>query len=148
MRARVSVVAVATALTATLVGAPTAGACSCAFIPPKKLMKRADGAFNGRLLGVELSEGTSEAAFRYRVGQVFKGPFRRGRVVTVWSQDDDAACGLPQTTGVVYGLFVWREEERWASGLCAVVSPRQMRRAARDGDSSTASARKTCARAE
>jgi hypothetical protein len=110
VRARHTVLALGAVLIATLAGAESAGACSCAYLPPKELKKRADGAFNGRLLSVRLVEGTSEAAFRYRVGQVFKGRgrLRRGKVVTVWSQDDEAACGLPQRTGIVYGLFLSR----------------------------------------
>jgi hypothetical protein len=125
---------------ATLVD--TAGACSCAFIPPEKLLKRADGAFNGRLLSVQPAGGTTEAAFRYRVGVVARGPFRRGRVVTVWSQNSDSVCGLTQGTGEIYGLFVSRDEGRWESGACSTTSPKAMHRLARDADSaSSASAR-------
>ena len=134
MRARVSVVAVVALSTALLVGAETAGACSCAFISPKKQLKRADGAFNGRLLSVDPAAGTTRAAFRYRVGVVAKGPFRRGRVVTVWSENSDSICGLIQTTGEVYGMFVSRA---WASGLCSTASPKTMRRLARDDDSAS-----------
>lgn len=96
-------------------------------------MERAEVAFTGRLLSVEPAEGTTEAAFRYRVGQVFKGGGRllRGRIVTVWSQNSDAICGLPQTAGVVYGLFAWLREERWTSGTCGVLPPQKMRRAGR-----------------
>jgi hypothetical protein len=126
-----------------LAGAESAGACSCVYIPPKKQMKRADGAFTGRLVSVRLAEGTTEAAFRYRVGRVFKGRdrLRRRKVVTVWSQNSDGMCGLPQGTGVIYGLFVSRRGGRWTSGTCGVLPPRKMRRAARrDADSSGASA--------
>jgi hypothetical protein len=120
-----------------LIGSDSASACSCVPISPKKQLKGADGAFNGRLLSVKPAEGTTEAAFRYRVGVVAKGPFRRGRVVTVWSQNSDAVCGLIRGPGQVYGLFVSREEERWAGGLCAMTSPRAMRRLARDVDSAS-----------
>jgi len=143
MRARLAVVTIAAVLTAMLVGVDTAGACSCAFFSAKKQMKRADGAFTGRLLSVRPAEGTTEAAFRYRVGRAFKGGgrLRRGKVVTVWSQNSDAVCGLPQGIGVIYGLFVSREEGRWTGGLCGVVSPSKMRRAGRrDADDSNASA--------
>jgi hypothetical protein len=138
MGARASVAAVATVVTVMLTGVETAGACSCAFgITPQKQLKGADGAFNGRLLSVQPAEGTTEAAFRYRVGVVAKGPFRRGRVVTVWSQNSDSLCGLVQGTGEIYGLFVSRAEGRWASGLCSTVSPKAMRRLARDADSAS-----------
>jgi hypothetical protein len=143
VRTRLAVIALAAVLTAMLAGAESAGACSCAYVPPKKQMKRADGAFTGRLLSVRPAEGTTEAAFRYRVGRAFKGRarLRRGEVVTVWSQNSDGLCGLPQGTGVIYGLFLSRREGRWTSGTCAVLSPRKMRRAARrDADSSGAPA--------
>jgi hypothetical protein len=129
-------------ITMLVAGVDTAGACSCAFgITPQKQLKDADGAFNGRLLSVQPAEGTTEAAFRYRVGVVAKGPFRRGRVVTVWDEDSGTTCGLPQGTGDLYGLFVSRDEGRWASGLCSTTSPKAMRRLARDaGSASSASA--------
>jgi hypothetical protein len=132
--ARLSVIAVV--LIGMLIGTETAGACSCAPVPAEKQLKRADGAFNGRLLSVRPVEGTTEADFRYRIGRVFKGLFRRGKVVTVRSQNSEAVCGLPQDTGVVYGLFVSRNERRWTSGACGVVSPRKMRRAAEGPDAS------------
>lgn len=143
VRTRLSVVTLAAVLTTMLIaGVETAGACSCAFgITPQKQLKGADGAFNGRLLSVQSAEGTTEAAFRYRVGVVAKGPFRRGRVVTVWDEYSGTTCGLPQGTGEIYGLFVSRDEGRWASGLCSTASPKAMRRLARDADSSGASAR-------
>jgi hypothetical protein len=139
MRGRISLVTVAAVMTTMLIaGVETAGACSCAFgITPQKQLKGADGAFNGRLLSVQPAEGTTEAAFRYRVGVVAKGPFRRGRVVTVWSQNSDSICGLVQATGEIYGLFVSRDEGRWASGLCSTTSPKAMRRLARDADSAS-----------
>lgn len=142
MRARLTVI-ITVALSAMLVGVGTAGACRCAFFSAKQQMKRADGAFTGRLLSVRPAEGTTEAAFRYRVGRAFKGRgrLRRGKVVTVWSQNSDAVCGLPQGTGDLYGLFVSREEGRWTGGLCGLVSPTKLRRVAdRHADPSNASA--------
>ena len=141
MRLRLTVLSVAAALTAMLIGVDSAAACSCAPISPTKQLKGADGAFNGRLLSVRPAEGTTEAAFRYRVGVVAKGQFRRGRVVTVWSQNSDSVCGLTQGTGEMYGLFVSRDEGRWESGACSTASPNAMRRLARDADSSGAPAR-------
>jgi hypothetical protein len=102
----------------------TAGACSCTFVSPKKQLKRADGAFNGRLLSVRPAEGTVEVAFSYRVGRVAKGPFRRGQLVTVWSLN---LCGLPEATHRVYGLFVHWSDGRWMSGACSTFSPKWLR---------------------
>lgn len=137
MPARLAVITAAAVSATMLVGVETAGACSCAFVSPKKQLKQADGAFNGRLLSVKPAEGTTEAAFRYRVGRVVKGPFRRGRVVTVWSENGGSICGLPQGTGDLYGLFVSREEGQWTGGLCGTVSPRKMRRVGRGAASSS-----------
>ena len=142
MRSRVSVIALVV-LIGVLVSVDDVSACSCALVPVSKHMKAADGAFNGRLLSVEPADGTREAAFRYRVGVVAKGPFRRGRVVTVWSQSSDATCGLERGIGDLYGLFVSRDQGRWRSGLCSTVSPRKMRRAARGAQVSAAPG--TCA---
>jgi hypothetical protein len=135
---RVGVIAVVVVLTGMLVGVEDAGACSCVPFSAKKLLKGADGAFNGRLLSVRRVEGTAEAALRYRVGVVAKGPFRRGRVVTVFSTDGDTICGLPQTTGTLYGLFVSSEGGRWTGGLCSTISPSKMRRVGRGGTASSA----------
>lgn len=130
MRGRLGVISLVV-LIGVLVSVDNVSACSCAPVPVSKQMKRADGAFNGRLLSVLPADGTTEAAFRYRVGVVAKGPFRRGRVVTVWSQSSDASCGLEHGIGDLYGLFVSRDERRWRSGLCSTVSPKKMRHAAR-----------------
>jgi hypothetical protein len=135
-------VVAATAVVATLVaGVDTAAACSCVAEPPRVKLAAADGAFNGRLLDVTPS-GEFEAVYRYRIGQVFKGRKRlhRGKVVKVRSGSNDGVCGLPQGTGKVYGLFVSREDGHWAGNSCNVVSPGQLRRAARKASSSTSSA--------
>jgi hypothetical protein len=124
------------ALVVVLVGADSASACSCVPIEIEQALKRSDGAFNGRLLSVRPVEGTVDAKFRYRVGHVAKGPFRRGQVVTVWSANSDAVCGLTQGVGKLYGLFVQRAGERWTSGACAMVSPKRLRRATRDAAAS------------
>jgi hypothetical protein len=116
-------------LVVLLVGADGASACSCVPIKFEKALERSDGAFNGRLLSVRPVEGTVDAKFRYRVGHVAKGPFRRGQVVAVWSSNSDSICGLSQGVGKLYGLFVYRNGERWTSGSCAMVSPKRMRRA-------------------
>jgi hypothetical protein len=113
---------------------------------PKQRLKAADGAFTGRLLSFSGSEDKPEAAYRYRVGRVFKDGKRlhRGQVVTVWSSCEGSACGLPKGVGRVYGLFVWRDQGRWKSGLCGVISPKTLRRAARGPARSSASSGSGC----
>jgi hypothetical protein len=127
---------VLTALVVLIVGVESASACTCVPIDVERTLKRSDGAFNGRLLSVRQPEGTVDRRFRYRVGHVAKGPFRRGQVVTVWSLNSEAICGLPGGVGRVYGLFVRRADERWTSSLCLTISPKRMRRATPDAAAS------------
>ena len=127
---------VVAALVVLLVGADSASACTCVPIDVDQALKRSDGAFNGRLLSVHQPEGTVDRKFRYRIGHVAKGPFRRGQVVTVWSLSSEAICGLPGDAGRVYGLFVRRDGERWTSSLCLTISPKRLRRATPDASAS------------
>jgi hypothetical protein len=127
------------------VGVDAAGACSCFAEPPSEKLSAADGAFNGRLLEVT-PDGEFKAVFRYRIGQVFKGRKRlhRGRTVRVLSGSNDGVCGLPQKTGKVYGLFVFRDHGQWSGNSCNVVSPAKLRRAARKAASAVAAAPAGC----
>jgi len=120
-----AVAAAAAALVIVLVAAEGAQACSCVPPRPREQLKRADGAFVGRLLAVR---GGDPADYVYRVGRVSKrGPgLRRGRRVKVRSPRSSASCGLPDARGRLYGLFLTRREGRWSSNLCSVVSPSDM----------------------
>lgn len=134
------------ALVALLGVAQPAAACSFA-LPEgttvkelnRKNYRRADAAIVGRLIEVR-PVGSPTAAygladFRYRVERVYKGKrrLRRGRVVTVRSERSEAACGLPAQTGRRYGLLLHRRRTRppWRAGLFDVMSPRELRQAAR-----------------
>jgi hypothetical protein len=144
---RIRLTAAVVSIVATLgVGVDAAGACSCAPESPSAKLATADGAFNGRLLDVTRAGG-SEAIFRYRIGQVFKGRkrLRRGKTVKVHSSAfGSAACALPPETGKLYGLFVLREDGHWFGNSCNVVSPRQLRRAARAARASAAASASLC----
>lgn len=101
----------------------------------------ADAAVVGRLLRVRTVKSTRRyeirADFSYRIEAVYKGKrrLRRGRIVTVRSVRDTAACGLPGRVGRRYGLRLYRRKgrPRWSSGLCSLMSPRDMRLAGRAG---------------
>jgi hypothetical protein len=108
-----------------------ASACTCAAEKPKVKLARADGAFNGRLLGITPDADGFNATFRYRVNQVFKGQLSRGTVVEIRSGNSDAVCGLTRKTGKVYGLLVDRKGGKWWGSICNTLSPGQLRRAAR-----------------
>lgn len=126
-----SVAAVAVFL--CLVFAGSASACSCARQAPAASLASADAAVTGRLLSVDPLSVT-RAAYRYRVLRVYRGRQRiePGSVLTVLSPRGSAACGLPERAGHAYGLFLLGDGRRWASGLCGVISPRQLWSAARN----------------
>jgi hypothetical protein len=88
-------------------------------------MAEADAAIVGRLVAV-VPRSAMVADFRYRVKRVYRGgeTIKRGKIVSVRSSRNSAACGLPSRTGQAYGLFLAREQGRWVSGLCGVISPR------------------------
>jgi hypothetical protein len=91
---------------------------------PADAMRQADAAIVGRLVKV-VPRNRFQADFRYRVRRVYKqGPgIRRGRMISVRSATDPAACGLPSRTGRRYGLLLSRTEGRWTGGLCGVRRP-------------------------
>jgi hypothetical protein len=101
----------------------------------------ADAALVGRLLRVRRVRSKRRyeirADFSYRIEAVYKGKrrLRRGRIVTVRSVRDEAACGLPGRVGRRYGLRLYRRKGRphWSSDLCSLMSPRDMRLAASTG---------------
>jgi hypothetical protein len=116
-----------------------AAACSCVPVKPAKQLERSDGAFVGRLLEVRrLDDGDAVYStadptdYVYRVGLVAKrGPgLRRGRRVTVRSVYGGSSCGLTNTRGRLYGLFVERRGGRWRGNACSTVSPGALRRLA------------------
>ncbi len=140
-------------------GAESARACSPPPPPPpespvgdeedpvqeaRARIRLADGAFVGRLVKVRPVPPRREADFIYRVEAVYKGKrrLRRGRLVTVRSSRDGAACGLGGGVGSRYGLLLYRRkgEPRWSSGLCSIMSPRNMRLGARAGEASAGAA--------
>jgi hypothetical protein len=111
-------------------------------MPPKEALAQSDAAIVGRLLGVE-AKGPARAAYRYRVVRVYRGgeTIQRGSVATVLSGRGSAACALPTRVGRNYGLFLLGQGGRWASGLCAIISPRRLWAAARGSRRSLPEAR-------
>jgi len=87
-------------------------------------MRQADAAIVGRLVKV-VPRSRLLADFRYRVRRVYKkGPgIVRGRMISVRSTRNSAACGLPGKTGRRYDLLLSRAEGHWTGGLCGVRRP-------------------------
>jgi hypothetical protein len=102
--------------------APAAQACSCAPTSPKEAMQRADAAIAGRLMEV-VPRNHLRAVYRYRVQRVYKSGagIRAGRVVSIHSARDSAACGLPTRLGRRYELLLARTPGGWTSGACALL---------------------------
>lgn len=149
VRLRCISLAVAVGVLGALVFAGSAQACSCVRMAPGKAMRQADAAIVGRLVEV-VPRGRYRADYRYRVRRVYKHApgIRRGRVISVRSATQSAACGLPSQIGRRYGLLLNappvvhpRDAKRgagqgrpWLGGLCGVVAPRKLRSAARHSD--------------
>jgi hypothetical protein len=81
----------------------------------------------GKLVKV-VPKGDSSAEYRYRIKRVYRGGgmLRRGQIVSVRSAAQAAGCALPHGIGATYGLFLLHGHGEWVSGICAVVSPKQM----------------------
>lgn len=115
---------------AVLVPAANAMACSCAPQSPAESLREADGAVVGRLVRV-LPHGSLHAVYRYEVLHVYKGGDAiAGKMLDVRSSRRAAACALPRRTGRSYGLFLFRRQGHWLGGICGVVAPWRLRRAA------------------
>ncbi len=130
-RGRLAIAVVPVALLG-LLGAESALACSCAPASPRESLAGSDAAIVGRLLGVKRL-GPARAEYRYRVVRVYRGAgeIRGGTVAKVRSGGDSASCALPSVTGRNYGLFLIGAGDRWAGGICGVVSPRRLWAAAK-----------------
>jgi hypothetical protein len=95
-------------------------------------MAEADAAIVGRLISV-VPRSNYLADYRYRVRRVYRGGdmIERGQILSVRSSRSASACALPNDTGDVYGLFLTRDERHWTSGICGVISPRDLWTASR-----------------
>ena len=119
------------ALLGALTCAASATACSCAPRSPAEALGEADGAVVGQLVKV-VPHGALHAVYRYRVLHVYKGSgaIEAGTMLSVRSARRAAACALPRRTDHRYGLFLTERHGRWYGGICGVVEPARMRRAA------------------
>jgi hypothetical protein len=115
-----------------LVDAGSALACSCAPSTPAQSLAESDAAIAARLLAVE-PRGPTRAEYRYEALHVYRGrgAIEPGAIVRVISSRGSAACALPDGIGHNFGLFLLGDGQRWAGGLCGVVSPRRLWAAAR-----------------
>jgi hypothetical protein len=113
--------ACAVGLAAVLAVAARAEACTCVPVNLARDLPRADGAFVGTLLTAS-PRGPSEAVYRFRVEQIYKGDEIENRIDVV-SARDSAACGLELPIGERVGLLLDRRGGTWRSSLCSQVEP-------------------------
>ncbi len=132
MRVRRPVIAGVFVALLGLVFTGSAQACSCAPATPSESMARADAAIVGRLVSV-VPRGDFRADYRYRVKRVYRGGgmIEPGRILSVRSSNRASACALPRRIDHEYGLFLIHDDRQWVSGICGVVSPREMWAASR-----------------
>jgi hypothetical protein len=121
----------ALSLSAAIVFAGGAQACSCAPQAPAESLRESDAAIVARLVKVA-PHGPLHADYRYEVRHVYRGAetIDSGRKLTVRSGRKAASCALPRRLDHVYGLFLDRAHGRWFGGICGVVAPRRLRHAA------------------
>ena len=136
----------ATALSGfAMLAAPAgAGACSCAAPESNRAaaeasLRHADLSFIGVLRSVRRIGGPPPgpvvgpgvAFYRYRVIEAYEGD--PGQFVRVRASTDGASCGLPRQTGRRYAMGADRARDHvLESGLCALLVPRALQRAAED----------------
>lgn len=131
----------------------SASGCSCAPTKPGEALQESDAAIVGRLVKV-MPRGALRADYRYEVQRVYRGrkAIERGQMLDVRSARRAAACALPRRVNHRYGLFLTRADDRWTSGICAVIEPAKLAEAARrparrGGGGARTSAGPTCSQA-
>lgn len=129
---------------ACLANASPAAACSCA--PDKKpTLQRFDAAATMRLVDVRNDNNPSGSAdLTYRILRVYKGSgrynLREGEKLRIHSPQG-AACGLPRKQGRRYGLRMHETRNGLSSNLCVLLTPEELRKAAkRSGNARSAAA--------
>ncbi len=120
-----------------LVTGRSALGCSCAQGDPRSSLAQADGAFVGRLEtresptpspGGTYSTG-QRVTYTFVVERSVKGDL--GKRVDVESAANGASCGLEVSVGERTGLFLYRDDGQWKSGLCSQIEPEALIEAAK-----------------
>ena len=108
-------------------GAPSAAhACSCAAPDPLEQLEVSPGAFIGE--AIEREEDGQEAVWTFRVERSVKGDL--GDRVEIRAPIAGATCGFDFLMGKRVGLFLRGSSGNWTAGLCDLVTPEQMLKAA------------------
>lgn len=119
--------ALATVLTALLVGASTAGACSCVGGDPRDQLSGARAAFVGTVTG-ERRTSALRRTYRLTVEKTFKGALPAS--VEVFS-DGGSSCGIDLEVGQRVGLLLRSAAGPYEVGLCDLIEPEDLEAATR-----------------
>lgn len=123
-RKNLSLIVAGFSLAAGLLLAPVdAAACSCVPMDPWRAFARADAAIIGVFQGKR-----SPTTYVFRVERSYKAALPDE--VEVESAEHGASCGIEAVAGTRLGLFLARDEGRWASNLCSQTTAERMRVAA------------------
>jgi hypothetical protein len=127
------------AVLGSLLWVGSASACSCAPQAPAESLRQADAAIVGRLVEVA-PHNRLRTEYRYEVLRVYRGGgIEPGETLVVRSARSPASCALPRRLDRNYGLFLFRGEGHWFGGLCGVIGPRRLWRAAQGQSEASAS---------
>jgi hypothetical protein len=127
---RWALIAVAIASAGALAAASGAGACSCAGLDPREALEQVDAAVIGTALWSE--EVNARRGTHLRVERAFKAELGVEVVVDTGRADGDGGdCSLELADGDRVGLYLSRTDAGgWSAGLCSLVDPVDLERAA------------------
>jgi hypothetical protein len=126
---RWALIAVAIASVSALAAASGAGACSCARLDPREALEQVDAAVIGTALWSE--EVNARRVTHLRVERAFKAELGVEAVVDTGRADGDGGdCSLELADGDRVGLYLSRTDRGWSAGLCSLVDPDDLERAA------------------
>jgi hypothetical protein len=117
------------AVSASLLAAPAAHACSCFLGDPRDALRAADAAFIGTLTDVHpVSDDPAYADYTFDVETSVKGDL--GATIELRAGSTDASCAFEAALGDRIGAFIHEQDDRWWSGLCNQIHPDRLLAAA------------------
>lgn len=127
---RWALIAVAIASAGALAAASGAGACSCGRVDPREALEQVDAAVIGTALWSE--EVNGRRLTHLRVERAFKAELGVEVVVDTGRADGGGGdCSLELADGDRVGLYLSRTDAGgWSAGLCSLVDPDDLERAA------------------
>ena len=109
------------------VGADLARACSCAGIDPRDRLAEGEAAVIGKVTASKTAETSPSGQiveYTVQVERAFNASL--GEEVRVRGETNEGICGFTWKVGERVGAFLTRNGEHWTTGLCSLVSPRDL----------------------